>query len=218
MLMCDPEIPFKKSPEKKLIAIFRPGRIHGYGGSQNLEDKMLKKDPLRKDTYLLDIRHKEWQKHLLKIEVPNLIKKGFDGVYIEPFNDFLACEKKHPEKFRGMRRAVIDFVKNLRKRFPELTIILHASDELVVINSPYINGVLAESLYSSYQPKTRTYQLTPKEETKKKEVVLRRVRSVRPQIAIYTLDYCSEEDTATRRKIYAKHKNQGFLPCIVTAR
>ncbi len=177
---------------------------------------VIKHNPLWKDHSIIDLRRPEWTEHLISTVIPQVIAKGFDGIMLDTVDSPLELEAEDPNQFSGMADAAIRILRTLRARFPQLTIMLNRGFEILPAVSDDIDLVLAENLYTDWQPGEAKPMLVPQSEYLQALNTIKGAIQRAPHLKVYTVDYWPETDHEGRKKIYRAMRDQGFVPYVAS--
>jgi polysaccharide biosynthesis protein PelA len=120
----------------------------------------------------VDIRSEEWQTLLLEKVIPEILNKGYDGLFLDTIDTAAHLELTYPDQFPGSRSALVNFVRKIHEKYPEVLIIPNNGLDLLEEYNGIIYGVVVEDLYTRYHFDSKTYTKTPIEETLAKEKIL----------------------------------------------
>ena len=132
------------------------------------KDFVLHKNPNWPQSHYVDIRSKDWQNIVLNQLIPQILKKGYQGIFLDTIDTAIYLEDTQPEKYKGSKKEMVDFIKKIRKTYPSLKIIPNNGLELLSEWGGIIDGVLVEDLHTQYNFKTNRYQKTNSKVTEQK--------------------------------------------------
>ena len=180
------------------------------------EGILLQENKNWKGSYYVDIRKKIWTKFVINYLVPDVIHKGFSGIFIDTMDNPSHLEDTFPYKFREMKTAAINLIKTIRKHYPNIKIMLNRGYDILPEVANEINYELGECVYTDYNFKTKKYYFVDKNEYEDQVRLLKNAAKVNPRLKIFTLDYWYENDKKTIEKIYTVEKGNGFIPYVST--
>jgi polysaccharide biosynthesis protein PelA len=125
-----------------------------------------------KGAWRVDIRDPEWQALLLEEAIPRIIKKGYKGLFLDTIDTASYLESKDPERFAGSKNSLINFIRKVNKKFPDLLIIPNGGIEYLEQYHNVIYGVAIEDLHTRYDFNSKRSTKTPMEATVAKEKIL----------------------------------------------
>ena len=217
-LIIDPYIlPIKKLKQKfylkrraKLISYLSIGEI---GNHDKYYNKIKKDWILGKNktwnSIIFDLRNKEYKTLLLKKIIPSLIRQGYEGLMLDTLDSYqLVLNKKDWKEYE---KEEIDLIKEIRKRYPHIIIIVNRPFYIIDQIKNYIDAFLAESLFYGLDSKL-DYTKMKEEDTKWLLQKLNHIKSL--GIPIIVVDYVDPNDKILARKVAKKIKELGFIPWV----
>src|SRR5205807_1040043 len=105
--------------------------------------------------YSIDIRDQRWRARLCDELVPQILRRGFHGLFLDTLDSVLYLEEQNPRQFAGMSKAATDLIRMLRRRYPALPIVLNRGYSILTDVADQIDIVLGESVYTTYNFETR---------------------------------------------------------------
>ncbi len=159
--------------------------------------------------HIIDVRIKVWQEFLIKHVIPQILSKGYDGVFLDTIDSALYLEEMQPETFYGTRLAVIDLIKNIRKNFPTILIIPNAGLDVLKDYQHDIDGVVIEDLYTHYDFITKTSTKTPESDSQFKETRLNDFIAATKK-PVYNILYADSPKSELARYGIERSKKHGY--------
>lgn len=162
LAILDPDnmIPPVNKGQTKYIAYLSVGEADKNRSYWNLiadQKNLVESNPSWPGAYRVDIRSAVWQQLLLDKVIPEILKKGYDGLFLDNVDTPSYLEEKDAQKFRGAKEAMVQFVKNLRKKYPQMEIYPNMGLNLLEKYGQEIDGVVVEDLYDpGYKKETPT--------------------------------------------------------------
>lgn len=208
-----------KAQGKVLLGYISLGEVESYRkyfSAVKQQGILLDENPYWKGSFFVDMRNRVWSERVITQLVPQILEKGFDGIFMDTLDNPLHLEDKNSQQYRGMKKAAANLVKAIRLHFPYIKIMMNRGYGLIDEVAPYIDMILGESVYADYDFKTKTYQLVERSLYEHQVQLLRQAISRNPRIGIYTLDYWDPDDTQMLRQIYAIQRRNGFIPHVST--
>lgn len=212
-------VPELKKENKEVFAYLSLGEVsneRSYFNEAKANNLLLNENPNWPGSYVVDLRNPLWSEMLVGEIIPKILKKNFTGLFLDTLDTPLYLEETKPEKYRGMSQAAITLVQTLRKKFPNIKLMLNRSYKILPDVAPFVNDVLAESLYSKYDFSRNKYTLVPPEEYNHSISLLQNLKKQHPHLEIYVLDYWNPKDPDTIRNIYSLQRKWGFFPYVST--
>ena len=190
--------------------------IRGHFTSAKSQDLLLQENKIWKGSYFVDLRKPEWAEILIEKEIPRILNQGFNGIFLDTLDNPIELESSDPKKYSGMKDAAINLVKWIHTHYPKTKIMVNRAYPLLPEIAPYINYVLAESLYTTYNFNTKKYSIRPQKDYFKDVAYLQKLNKKHPNLQIFTLDYWYPSDTKTIQNIYEMEQKNGFTPYVST--
>lgn len=165
---------FSKS-KTQWIAYLSVGEIHHsrpYWPMIQNKSYVIEENENWKGSFRLDLRSSEWQEKILNEIIPDLVQKGYQGVFLDTIDTGLYLESKDSQKFKGSREATVQLVKKIKSKFPSLAIYPNNALELLQDYGNEISGVVVEDLYTRYDFKNNKSIQTPSIDSEYKEKFL----------------------------------------------
>lgn len=177
---------------------------------------LLDENPNWPGSFYADVRRPEWRALMLDRLLPELLARGFQGVFLDTLDNPPFLEARDPRRFAGMTAAAAELVLAMRARYPRLPIMLNRAYELHAAAGQAVDIVLAESLLGGFDFAQRRYKPVDAEGVQWGMARLAELQRLHPRVRIFTLDYWDPADTAGIRRIYATQRRHGFVPYVAT--
>lgn len=177
---------------------------------------LINENPEFPGSWSIDIRNKLWSDFLLNKIIPDIFAEGFSGLFLDQVDVALALESQDPQKYKGMKEAAVNLIKAIRKKYPQKYLMLNRAYQILDQVGDEIDFELAETLYTSYNFKTKEYYVRPKEEFEWQLSQLNHARFLFPKLTVFSLDYWDPKDQEMYRKIYSIERAQGMRPYVST--
>jgi uncharacterized protein (TIGR01370 family) len=177
---------------------------------------LLDENPNWPGSFYADLRRPEWRALMLDRLVPELLGRGFQGIFLDTLDNPPFLEARDPRRFAGMTAAAADLVIAIKARYPRLPIMLNRAYELHARVGPAVEIVLAESLLGGYDFARRRYTPVDDEGVRWGMARIGELQRAHPRVRIFTLDYWDPSDVAGIRRLYSTQRRQGFVPYVAT--
>ena len=176
---------------------------------------MVSENPDWKDSFYVDVSSSEWRAYLLETAIPEIIKKGFNGLFLDTLDSPLRLMASDPKKYPKMNVYLCELIKEIRNKFPRIEIIANNFEGHADEIGPYVDGFNVEELISAYDFKTKSYGKIKRSESVER---IRRLKKVSEKygVQIFVVDYVSPGNKKTALYVYNKVKELGFVPYIST--
>lgn len=219
MAILDPDnhpLLFGVSDEVILIAYVSFGEAENYRSYWNKIENaswVLGENVYWQGNYYVDVRELAWRKVIIEEVIPNIIEQGFKGIMMDTLDTAAFLEGQDPEKYKGSKDAMADFVKEVHASYPDLLLISNNGLDLMPEIAPVLSGVLVEDINMMVDFDNDSYKPVP-EEYKKYKVELLQNITRQYHLPIFVVDYISEKDTESITKDIVDLKKLGFKPYI----
>lgn len=165
-------------------------------------------------TRLMDITSPEWRPMIINDLARAAEEKGFDGFFLDTLDSAELLAKDSKQQTRACREALIGLIKELRRRFPVAPIILNRGFSLLDDVASSVSGVLVESVFQTFDPKTRQYRAVMPEDTAWLEKRIRDIQARR--LPVYAVDYVAAHQKNLARETAKKLSALGCIPFVTT--
>ena len=169
-----------------------------------------------KGSFFVDVRDSRWTRRVLDELIPQILQRGFAGVFLDTLDNPAHLERMNPRSHGGMSAAAAALVTAIRGRYPHIKIMLNRAYDLLPSVDRHIDYALGESVYADYDFETKRYQFVPRALYEQQVRLLQSARQRRPQLQVFTLDYWDPADRAGVARIYAEQRKNGFHPYVAT--
>lgn len=180
------------------------------------EGLLLQENENWEGSFFIDIRDSRWTQRVVETLIPTLLEKGFEGVFLDTLDNPLFLENQYPDRYEGMTAAASSLVRRIRDQYPSLKIIVNRAYKILTPLAPFLDGVLGESVYASYDFETQTYGLVEAGPYRQQVEILQSLAKAHSHLKVLTLDYWDPTDAAGISMIYAVQRANGFEPYVST--
>ena len=173
-------------------------------------------NPAWPGTFRVDVRHRSWQTLILDHAISEIHhSKHFAGLLLDTLDTPPYLEQRDPLTYRGMGQAAADLVWSIRKRYPNLLILVNRGYALLPGLAEIIDGVVAESMLTVYAADgNNAYKWNEASDVSLQISLLAPTRDRR--VPVLSLDYWDPQDAETIKRIYARQRRMGFHPYVAT--
>ena len=215
----DPAIPHRFEHRSLLLGYLSLGEVHmGRAWAADIEAQglLLTHNPTWRDARFIDVRDARWKARVLDDLVPAILARGFSGLFLDTLDDAGYLESVDAVEFAGMSDAAVDLVQAIRRRYPDLPIMVNRGYSLLPRIVREIDMVLGESVHTTYDAATQSYVRVAPEVHRWQTGQLHEARRLRPDLKLFSLDYWSPRDPEGIARIYAEARRNGFVPYVAT--
>ncbi len=204
---------------KTLLGYLSLGEVEEYRdyfGGVKAEGILLHESKHWKRSFTIDIRDRRWTKRVIERLMPDILRQGFDGIFLDTLDNPVELQRVHPKKYPTMTEAAARLVRTIRRHYPSIKIMMNRAYELLPLVEGHIDYVLGESVYADYDFEDKSYRRVPKSLYQKQVHLLAAAKKRRPDLRVYTLDYWDPEDLKGISGIYKEQRANGFVPYVAT--
>ena len=158
------------------------------------------------NSYIMDIRNKDYQKFLLK-KIDALYKKGFRGLFFDTLDSYQINLPK--KEWKSYENALAFFIEEVYKKY-HIKIILNRGFEVFDKVYPYIYALVCESLFWGYDGSN--YVKVSKNDRKWLINKLNYIKS--KNIPVVVVDYVKPKNRQKAKLTAQKIKKLGFIPYV----
>jgi polysaccharide biosynthesis protein PelA len=214
-----PPLPPLDSQGKVLLGYLSVGEVanyRSYYAAVRAQGLLVGENSNWKGSFFVDVRDPRWARRVLDEIIPQILQRGFAGVFLDTLDNAAHLERTNPRAYRGMSAAAANLVATIRARYPRIKIMLNRAYDLLPSVDRHIDYALGESVHADYDFETKRYQLVPRALYEQQVRILQSARQRRPQLQVFTLDYWDPADPAGVARIYAEQRKNGFHPYVAT--
>lgn len=169
-----------------------------------------------KGSYFVDVRDQRWVSRVIEELIPDMLRRGFQGVFLDTLDNPAELERIDYKKYKGMTEAAARLVLTIRRHYPEIKIMMNRAYEILPQVGQALDMQLGESIYADYDFKSKTYGLVDKQSYRLQVGWLQDAARKFPELAVYTLDYWDSKDADGIARIYREQTGNGFNPLVST--
>ncbi len=166
---------------------------------------------------VIDMRSAKWQAILLDLVIPKVLAQGFDGILLDTIDSALAlAEGKDAAKYYGMRESILEFLRTVRTRYPNIHICMNRGLELLPEAAPFINSLLIEDLSYEYDFDKKEYRAVKQQVRQALVAAARKGLAANPALTVLTLDYATPDQKERIKAAISYSRSKGFVPYVST--
>lgn len=208
-----------RGPTSQLLGYISLGEVEqnrSYAGALRKAGVLRMANPNWPDARLIDLRKPEWTALVTERLVPEILAMGYDGIFLDTLDNAEAMEHARPVAQSGMIAAACELVRQIRARFPAITIMMNRGYALLPAVATQVDIVLGEAMASRWDFAAKQYVMTTDADWNWQAARLRAARAVNPTMRLAVLDYWDPADPATIAALYARERDAGFCPYVAT--
>ncbi|MDX6804840.1 endo alpha-1,4 polygalactosaminidase [Terrihabitans rhizophilus] len=168
------------------------------------------------DARFVDMRDSRWHRRVVEELVPDILRRGFHGIFLDTLDNAEYLEQKSGAAGAGMIEGAAELVRKLRQAFPQAAIMINRGYATLPRIAGQFDMLLGESVRSSYQGTGGSYVLLSDQEYRWQRAMMWQARERDPGLRLFSLDYWNLKDTAGIASLYATQRANGFTPYVST--
>lgn len=151
-------------------------------------------------SYYINPGNTGWRSLVLDLIIPSIIDKGYSGLFLDTIDMV--------DLYPNVKDNMIDLIKSIREEYPDLILIQNRGFSIFKESVALIDGILFESMTSSYNFETKTSYPVYQDE------LIRSIRRTaeRYGVALFALDYLSTGKL--QQRFYEKAKRYNYIPLV----
>jgi uncharacterized protein (TIGR01370 family) len=169
-----------------------------------------------KGSFFVDVRDPRWTKRVVEDLVPEILRRGFQGIFIDTLDNPGHLERLDPKANAGMVEAAARLIRTLRRNFPRMIIVLNRGYDLLPSVEREIDMVLGESVYTDYDFAQKRYGKVDEATYRQQVEILQAAARRQTKLRVLTLDYWDPNDPNGIAEIYRVQTANGFSPYVAT--
>ena len=168
------------------------------------------------DARFIDLRHENWRRRVVNDLVPGILRKGFDGVFLDTLDSAEFLETQDPSRYGGMVEGAADLVRAIRTAFPDTLIMINRGFAVLPRIAGQFDMVLGESVRTTFDAETGRYSFVSESDYEWQRQQLWAAGRRDPNLQLFSLDYWDPNDKENIAKIYTEERANGFIPYVAT--
>ena len=204
---------------KTLLGYLSLGEVEEYRpyfSDVEAEGILLGENEYWEGSFFVDVRDPRWTSRVIERLVPEILRRGFDGVFLDTLDNAGHLERLNPARNRGMTIAAARLVRTIRLHYPTIRIMMNRGYEILPEVESHIDMVLGESVFADYDFQSKTYRLVSRDLYRQQVNLLQEAKRRNSKLEIFTLDYWNPADPAGIARIYREQRDNGFEPYVST--
>ncbi len=170
-------------------------------------------NPNWEGNHYVDVRRSKWHDVLLDRVLPRIVKKGFDGVFLDTLDTASHLESMDNGTYEGAEDAMVTLVRKMRNRFPELLLVSNNGFSILDRLAPHLDGMVSEDIHWRVDFKNEGYRKVPPPVRRKKVQLLTELRA-KHDLPVFVIDYPPPKNTEAIRAAVEHSVELGFKPYI----
>ena len=164
------------------------------------------------DSKVMDLASPGWQNFLIDTVISKLWKEGYRGLFLDTMDSFHIFAKSKDQKEK-QTKALASLMQKISKRYPKIRFISNRGFEVLASIGKPLEGVVAESLYASWDNEKKLYQETPKND---QDWLINKLTDIKKELSvdIIIIDYAKPSNREKAKTIAKRITQQGFIPWV----
>ena len=189
-----------------------------YFAAAQADGILLGPNPAWPEAMFVDLRSPRWASLILDQVVPDILARGFDGVFLDTLDDSEHLEDQDPQRFAGMVDAAAALVRAMRRRMPRRPIMVNRAYAVLPRIVGAFDMLLGESVRAKHVGESEGggYALTTDPDYHWQRDRMWEARDRDRALRVFSLDYWDPEDRAGVARLYAEQYRNGFVPYVAT--
>lgn len=157
-------------------------------------------------SYYINPGNPDWTSLLMDLIIPSIIKKGYQGLFLDTIDMI--------DLYPDVKTQMIDLITKINEEYPGLILIQNRGFTIFPQTGKIIDGILFESMTTSYNFETKSSFPVYQEE------LIRSIRRIAEKngVALFALDYLSSEKTEylgeLQQRFYKKALRYNYIPLV----
>lgn len=157
-------------------------------------------------SYYIDPGNPAWKSLVIDVIIPSIIKKGYCGLFLDTIDMV--------DLYPNAKTDMVELIKSIREEYPDLILIQNRGFSIFSQSGELIDGILFESMTSSYNFDTQSSFPVYQDE------LIRSTRRIAEKygVALFALDYLSsindESSIKLQQRFYNKALRYNYIPLI----
>lgn len=204
---------YKRNKNSKLYAYVSLGELNKDSELiKQIDQKWIIADNPVWNSLVMNADNPNWRKFFIDHEVTPLVKRGFQGIFLDTADSYLLGVKSETEK-KAQELGLIKIIKNIHEKFPNLKLLINRGFDLIPSIHSIISGVVAESLYFGWNEREKKYIKFSDEYNNYLITELRSIKN-KYHLPIIVISYLPEDNKQKYLALAKKIAALGFSPWI----
>ena len=159
---------------------------------------------------VIDVSNPAWKRFFLDEVIEPLWKSGYRGFFLDTLDSYQLGAKK--EDFQRMEASIAETILEIKRRHPDVRLILNRGFEVFDRVKGAAFAVAAESLYRNFDPATGKYGEV--KETDRQWLMGKFAAIRKAGVPVISIDYVPPADRELARKTAEKISGDGIIPWV----
>lgn len=214
-----PPLPPLAKAGKRLIGYLSLGEAsqdYSYFAELQGQGLLIRPSEIWKGNQYIDIRDVRWHERVCSQIIPDILQKGFHGLFLDTLDSPLHIESEPSGRYKGMADSAAKLLQRIRREFPAITLVVNRAYSLLSRDDIDVDIWVGESVFSTYDFAKKEYQLVDSAAYRLQLEWLQSAVRRRPRLKVFTLDYWNADDAEGLSRIYRTQRANGFCPYVST--
>ena len=105
---------------------------------------------------IADLTHPNWRRYLIEHRMAVLWETGYSGFFLDTLDSYQLVVKSPVEQLT-QSQALVEMIRAMHQRFPGVKLLFNRGFDVLPEVGPLAVGLVAESLFQSWNPVTKEY-------------------------------------------------------------
>ena len=205
-----------KSHRQNLFAYVSIGEVNASRPYySDVPKEVIRKENAAWGSWVIDQNSVAWREFFLNTIIEPLWQKGWRGFFLDTLDSYQSFSNTDDER-RLQTTALVETLKELKKRHPKAQLILNRGFELLPDVLELTYAIAAESLYKTFDAEKKQYGNVPEKDRDWLISQLKRVRT-EYRLPVIVIDYVNPlmpEMCREVRETAARIRTDGFIPWV----
>ena len=163
---------------------------------------------------VMDLDNEGWREYLIQQRMESLWQKGYRGFFLDTMDSYQLFAKT-PASLKRQQQGMIKLIRDMHKKFSGLHLIFNRGFEILDDVANLADGLVAESLFSGWDPNNSSYKEVAVNDRK---WLLNKLVMVRNKygLPVTVIDYLPPSQRNQAQQVAKQISNLGFTPWVST--
>ncbi|MCK5831714.1 MAG: bifunctional glycoside hydrolase 114/ polysaccharide deacetylase family protein [Methylococcales bacterium] len=164
------------------------------------------------NSVVMDMASTGWHSFLLDKKIKKLWKQGYRGFFLDTMDSYQLFSKTEAAKNK-QQKGMVKLLKSMKKQYKDIHLLFNRGFEILDQAASLSDGLVAESLFSGWNPDRKKY-ITVNEKDRK--WLLSKLKQAREDysLPVVVIDYLPPEQREKAEKVADKIRQEGFIPWV----
>lgn len=200
--------PFQKLGAE-VFAYVSLGEAEGWREStRKLPDTLFLEKNSPWNSRVADLTQQPWRDYLLDERISSLWQAGYRGFFLDTLDSYKLPARTAAQR-ETQRQALVEIIRAIHVRYPGAKLLLNRGFEVLPEVAPFANGLVAESLFRSWNPISQTYVTVSDAD---RQWLMERLEQARDKyrLPVTVIDYVSPSQPLLAKETAGRIRKLGF--------